>query len=186
MSVQKILMIAGLSTVTLWAHATTYDQLVTEGSHINFQYQQMGVKLKGEFPSFQGQLKFDTEAPNEASIKLDVPLEDTDTGSRDGNEEVVKSEWLDVAAHPVATFTSNRIQETSPNHFTVQGELSIKGHSHEVEFPATFAEQDGLAVFEGEFSIKRGDYSIGEGAWAADDIVASEVTIQFHILADSQ
>ena len=38
-------------------------------------------------------------------------------------------------------------------------------------------------VFEGSLTIQRGDFSIGEGAWKAFDIVANDVVIKFRITA---
>ncbi len=38
-------------------------------------------------------------------------------------------------------------------------------------------------MFEGSLTIRRGDFSIGEGAWKAFDIVANEVVIKFRIAA---
>ena len=38
-------------------------------------------------------------------------------------------------------------------------------------------------MFEGSLTIQRGDFSIGEGAWKAFDIVANDVVIKFRITA---
>ncbi|NLJ62256.1 MAG: polyisoprenoid-binding protein, partial [Alcaligenaceae bacterium] len=39
------------------------------------------------------------------------------------------------------------------------------------------------ATFSGSFSLLRGDYAIGEGAWSKFDIVANDVRIDFTIIA---
>ena len=38
-------------------------------------------------------------------------------------------------------------------------------------------------VFAGQFTLRRADFAIGEGPWAAFDVVANEVQIQFRITA---
>ena len=43
--------------------------------------------------------------------------------------------------------------------------------------------QGEAGVFDGSLTIKRGDFSIGEGAWKAFDIVANDVVIKFRITA---
>ena len=64
--------------------------------------------------------------------------------------------------------------------------LSIKGKAVDVVVPATFAAQGKTGVFEGRLTIRRGDFSIGEGAWKAFDIVANDVVIQFRLTAAAQ
>jgi polyisoprenoid-binding protein YceI len=44
-------------------------------------------------------------------------------------------------------------------------------------------EQGKVAVFEGSFTIRRGDFSIGEGAWAKFDIVANDIVVKFRFTA---
>ena len=43
--------------------------------------------------------------------------------------------------------------------------------------------RDGVGVFEGEFVIRRGDFAVGEGAWAHFDVVANEVRVRYQISA---
>ena len=52
--------------------------------------------------------------------------------------------------------------------------------------PASFTPQGKSGVFEGSFTIRRGDFSIGEGPWAKFDIVANDVVIKFRITATSK
>ena len=69
------------------------------------------------------------------------------------------------------------------NNYEVAGTLTIKGTSKDVIVPATFTPQGNTGVFEGSLTIQRGDFSIGEGAWKAFDIVANDVVIKFRISA---
>jgi polyisoprenoid-binding protein YceI len=52
--------------------------------------------------------------------------------------------------------------------------------------PATFAAQGNTGVFAGQFTIRRGDFAIGEGAWSAFDIVANDVTVKFRVTASGK
>ena len=49
--------------------------------------------------------------------------------------------------------------------------------------PASFTPQGDAGVFEGSLTIQRGDFSVGEGAWKAFDVVANDVVIKFTITA---
>ena len=63
--------------------------------------------------------------------------------------------------------------------------MTIKGKTQDVVIPATFAAQGKAGVFEGRFTLRRGDFAIGEGPWAKFDVVANEVQIQFRITANA-
>ena len=63
------------------------------------------------------------------------------------------------------------------------GIRQIKGKTVDVVVPATFAAQGKTGVFEGRLTMRRGDFSIGDGAWKAFDVVANDVVIRFRITA---
>ena len=52
--------------------------------------------------------------------------------------------------------------------------------------PITLRAGTSPTEFDGSFTIRRGDFSIGEGAWAKFDIVANDVLIKFRITAASK
>lgn len=168
------------------AHATQYDVVVPEESEVVFRYQQMGVKMDGSFTDFSGDLSFDPDEPEAGEASFEVDLSSVDTGTSDGNTEIVGPDWFDVDAHPVATFVSHGISPIGDGEYDVQGTLTIKGIEQEVTIPAVFHEEDGKGVFEAEFTLQRGDYTIGEGAWSTFDIVANDVTIHVRVVALSE
>lgn len=175
-----------LAFVASAVHAAEYSQVIEDESRIEFSYTQMGVTMKGSFNSFSSELRFDPDAPRDAHAAIDVDLASVDTGSADGNEEVVRKTWFNTAAFPVARFESTAIEPLAEGEYEVSGVLSIKGASQEVSFPATFTPRDGVGIFDGSLTIQRGDFAIGEGAWRAFDIVANDVVIQFHIAAAAE
>ena len=174
-----------LSTAPLLSVAANYNSFVPSESEVTFSYQQMGVSLNGEFNEFNGSLNFDTENPQSASATVSIPLASVDTGSAEGDEEVAGKAWFNLQDFPTAEFESTNITPLDDGSFEVSGNLSIKGTSKPIVFPATFSEGDGQAKFEGKFTIQRGDFSIGEGMWAKHDIVANDVTIHFVLSAQS-
>ena len=180
--------IALLSTLSLTtaAHAVEYTQVQPEKSQITFAYQQMGVAMQGAFKKFSGQLRFDPAAPAAAKSTIEVELASVDTGSSEGDTEVATKTWFDTKAFPRARFESGSVKALGGNKYEVAGKLTIKGKTVDVVVPATFAAQGKTGVFEGRLTIRRGDFSIGEGAWKAFDIVANDVVIQFRLAAAAQ
>ena len=165
------------------AHAVEYSQVQADQSRIAFAYQQMGVAMEGAFRKFSSQLRFDPAAPQASTAAIEVDLASVDTGSAEGDEEVARKTWFDTKGFPVARFESTAVKALDGNKYEVAGKLTIKGTTQDVVVPATFTAQGDTGVFEGSLTIRRGDFSIGEGAWKAFDIVANEVVIKFRIAA---
>ena len=168
------------------AHAVEYTQVQPDKSQITFAYQQMGVAMQGTFKKFSGQLRFDPAAPAAAKSTIEVELASVDTGSSEGDTEVATKTWFDTKAFPRARFESGSVKALGGNKYEVAGKLTIKGKTVDVVVPATFAAQGKTGVFEGRLTIRRGDFSIGDGAWKAFDIVANDVVIQFRLTAAAQ
>lgn len=168
------------------AHAVEYTQVQPDKSQITFAYQQMGVAMQGAFKKFSGQLRFDPATPAAAKSTIEVELASVDTGSSEGDSEVATKTWFDTKAFPRARFESGSVKALGGNKYEVAGKLTIKGKTVDVVVPATFAAQGKTGVFEGRLTIRRGDFSIGEGAWKAFDIVANDVVIQFRLTAAAQ
>lgn len=165
------------------AHAVEYTQVQPDKSAIAFAYQQMGVKMDGKFRKFSSQLRFDPAKPASAAASFDVDLLSIDLGSGEAEQEVAGKPWFNSKAFPTARFVSSAVKPLGGNRYEVAGKLSIKGKTQDIVVPATFVEQGKTGVFNGSFTLRRGDYAIGEGSWSKFDIVANDVTVSFRIAA---
>ncbi len=165
------------------AHAVEYGQVQANQSRIDFTYRQMGVKMDGRFRKFTSQLSFDPAKPAAAKASFAVALDSIDLGSSEADQEVAGKPWFSTQTFPQASFVTSTVKALGGNRYEVAGKLTIKGQSRDIVVPATFATQGNTGVFDGAFTLRRGDYSIGEGAWAKFDIVADEVQVTFRITA---
>jgi polyisoprenoid-binding protein YceI len=167
------------------AHAVEYNQVQTDKSAINFAYQQMGVKMDGKFKKFAAQLSFDPAKPTAAKTNFDVELDSIDLGSAEADQEVASKPWFSTKIFPKANFVSSTVKALGGNRYEVAGKLTIKGQSRDVLVPASFSAQGTTGVFDGSFIIRRGDFNIGEGAWAKFDVVANDIQITFRITSST-
>lgn len=179
----KRLAIALACALPLAAQAIEFSQVQPDKSAINFTYKQMGVAVDGKFKRFSSQISFDPAKPAAAKATFDVELASVDTGAPEGDDEVATKPWFNTKAFPTAHFVSGSVKALGGNRYEVAGQLTIKGKTQEVVVPATFTAQGNSGVFDGGFTIRRGDFAIGEGSWAKFDIVANEVQIKFRIAA---
>ena len=182
---KKILFALALAT-SFSAQAVEYTQVQPDKSAINFTYKQMGVAVDGQFRKFTSQLNFDPAKPAAAKASFDVELGSVDTGAPEGDQEVAGKPWFNTKAFPTAKFVSGTVKPLGGNKYEVAGQLTIKGKTQDVVVPATFTPQGNSGVFDGSFTIRRADFSIGEGSWAKFDIVANDVVIKFRITANSK
>ena len=182
---KKILLAISLATA-FSAQAAEYSQVQTDKSAIAFVYKQMGVAVDGKFRKFVSQLNFDPAKPTAAKATFEVDLASVDTGAPEGDQEVAGKPWFNTKAFPTAKFVSTGVKPLGGNKYEVAGQLSIKGKTQDVVVPATFTAQGNTGVFDGSFTIRRADFSIGEGSWAKFDIVANDVLIKFRITATSK
>jgi polyisoprenoid-binding protein YceI len=179
---KKITLAFALATA-FSAQAIEYSQVQADKSSVAFVYQQMGVSVDGHFRKFTSQLSFDPAKPTAGKAVFDVALASVDTGAPEGDEEVAGKQWFNTKAFPTARFVSSSVKPLGGNRYEVTGQLSIKGKTQDVVVPATFSPQGNTGVFDGAFTIRRADFSIGEGSWAKFDIVANDVRIKFRITA---
>ncbi|MEO6519971.1 MAG: YceI family protein [Pseudoxanthomonas sp.] len=80
-----------------------------------------------------GRLEFDPENWAAARLEVSVPLQRIDFGDGKWNQAVLADNLLDTDTHPVARFTSTRVEPIDPHHATVYGTLTLHGVSREVQ-----------------------------------------------------
>jgi polyisoprenoid-binding protein YceI len=180
------LAIALLTAGTTSAFAAEYTVLQADKSSVAFTYEQMGVSMDGHFNKMSGQVSFDPAHPENAKAVLDIDLTSVDTGSPENDDEVGGKSWFNTGAFPKGHFEATSVKLLGGNKYEIAGTLTIKGVSKDVVAPATFTEQGNTGVFDGTFTLKRGDYSIGEGEWASFDVVASDIKVNVHLTATAK
>ena len=166
--------------------AVEYESLLADESKLTFGYRQMGVSMNGDFSRFTAQITFDPAQPATASARFEVDLKSIDVGYSDGNDEILKPDWLDVSNYPTAYFISREISPLNNNQFEIKGELNIKGKTLNITAPLTITKKGNTQVFSGSFQLNRLDFAIGEGLWADLSVVANEITIHFLLVTESK
>ena len=176
-----------LALLAAAGHASAVEFGAVDGaqSKLGFGYTQMGVGIEGAFGKFSAQLSFNPEKPEGGHAVMDVQVGSIDAGSPDANSEVVGKQWFDAKKFPTAHFESSGIKGLGGNKFQVTGKLTIKGRTQQVSAPVTFSAKGKQGLFEGAFTINRGDYAIGEGPWADFGVVANQIQIRFKLLANA-
>ena len=185
MNFKTLFFASALVSVVLPAQAVEFNRIDPAQSALGFAYSQMGVSMKGGFSRFAATLKFDPAKPAAAKASFDVQLASVDAGSVDANKELAGKDWFDSPHYPQAHFESSSVTPLGGDRFQVTGKLTIKGRTREVSTPVTLLAKGNRAALDGSFAIKRGEFAIGEGAWADFGIVANVIQITFKLIAFS-
>jgi len=158
---------------------TPQEKIVRERGQIRFVSKQMNVPVEGQFRRFDGTVKFDPVNPGATQARFTVDLGSIDLNSDEGETEVKRKLWLDVAAFPSAQFATTSVKALGDNRFEAAGTLTIKGTSREVVAPFSVTEANLLRTVDGQFTLKRLQFRIGEGEWSDTATVADEVLVRF-------
>ncbi len=179
---KKSVLLAALLAVAAAASAAVLKADPAKSS-VSAVFKQMNVPIESKFKKHNIVIDYNAAAPDTSKAMVEIETASLDLGEAEMNKEVAKKEWFNSAQFPKATFTSSAIKSTGPGKLNVTGKLSIKGKVTDVTFPITVKAEGGKQVFEGALPIKRLAYNIGEGEWKDTSMVADEVTIKFHVVA---
>lgn len=163
------------------AQAAPMATLVPAQSRIGFTSRQMGVPVEGHFKRFDAKIALDPRQPSSGSVAMSIDLASVSMGAADVEAELTKPEWFDTAKSAAATFRSSSITAAGPGRFDVAGKLTIKGRSQDVKVPVTLTAGSGSSVANGQFTIKRLAYGIGDGDWSDTSMVADDVVVKFEL-----
>lgn len=152
-------------------------------SAVGVTFKQMGVSVDAKFNKLVAQIDYDAAKPENAKASVEIDVASFDLGDPDYSAEVRKKEWFHAIQFPKATFSSTKIRAIGPGKLEVVGKLTLKGKSTDLQFPLSVKKEGGAQVFEGSVPIKRLVFGIGDGEWKDTSVVADEVVIKFHIVA---
>lgn len=165
----------------LLAGAAQAQQLLPEHSSVEFVSKQMGVPVSGKFTRFEGDIRFNPDQLEDASITLSIDTGSASLGIRETDAELPKPEWFNVLQFPQARFVSSSVKATGDNSYEVAGKLSIKGQSQPVTVPVELQRDGAQGTASGAFTIERLGFGIGDGEWADTSMVANEVQVRFRL-----
>ncbi|UTY57550.1 YceI family protein [Massilia sp. erpn] len=182
MKITQRVLLASLLGVSLVAGAAVLKTDPAKTS-VSAVFKQMNVPVESKFKKHNIVIDYNAATPDASKASVEVDTASLDLGEAEMNKEVAKKEWFNSAQFPKATFVSSAIKSAGAGKLNVSGKLSIKGKTADVTFPITVKTEGGKQVFEGALPIKRLAFNIGEGEWKDTGMVADEVTIKFHVVA---
>ncbi|MEO9485044.1 MAG: YceI family protein [Ekhidna sp.] len=94
-------------------------------------------------------------------------LEDTDLsgGSKEKLEGHLKSDdFFGVEKFPTSTFVITKAVPQGPGKYKIVGNITIKGKTEEIQFPASIEEKDGKVIAKATLSVDRSKFDVKYGS----------------------
>lgn len=151
----------------------------------------MVAKVRGNFDEFQGSFHVDGDQPENSSAKLTIQAKSIDTRNSQRDDHLRSNDFLDMDNHPEITFVSTTVTPADDDHFTVAGDLTIRGVTKPVGIDFEYT---GRAVdpygnvrlgFEGKVVLNRKDFGVSWNAVLEGGgvMVSEKVTLEIEVSA---
>jgi polyisoprenoid-binding protein YceI len=172
-----------LGALLLAAAQAGAQGVLIDKSEIRFVSKQMGVNVEGRFRKWKANIVFLPKDLGHSKADFEIDLGSIDLASEESETEIKGRVWFDTGRFPVARFATTAVRETAPDKYDVAGALTIKGVTRDAVVPiAIRKDAAGNSVAEGNFTVKRLDFKIGEGEWADTGTVANEVLVRVRMV----
>jgi len=138
----------------------------------------------GRFDKIGGNLTLNAASPEKSSVTMTIAAESIDTGTKQRDDHLRSSSFLDAAQFPDITFTSKSVKKSGEGKYSVEGDLALHG----VKKPLTAElEQVGYSDtpktgvrtgFLTTFTVKRSDFGMNFMPEAVGDEVHMTVSVE--------
>jgi polyisoprenoid-binding protein YceI len=139
-------------------------------------------KHEGGFATFKGTVDVEGGAPEKSKVNVEIQTDSLTSDTEQLTGHLKSPDFFDTKAQPKASFVSTEIKkggDKGASH-TVTGNLTIKGISKSITFPATITLTGDAANVDAEFSINRRDFSLNY-AGKPNDLIRDDVVIKLTI-----
>ncbi len=159
----------------------TYAQTFTpidEESKIHFVVKNFGINTGGDISGVKGTIKFNAKKPASAAMDVTAKVSTIDTDNEKRDTHLNEADYFDTEKYPEIRMVSTKILPGKDlKNFIFQGKLTIKNVTKIIVFPFTAVSKKDLAVFKGDFEIKRSDFGIGKPSATLSDKVKVSLTV---------
>jgi polyisoprenoid-binding protein YceI len=167
---------------TLTAASTAKYSFDQSASKVTWTGSKVTGKHDGGFGTFKGTVDVADGAPEKSKVDVQIDSESLTSDTEKLTGHLKSPDFFDVKTHPKASFVSTEIKkggDKGASH-TITGNLTIKGITKTITFPATISLNGDAANVDAEFAINRRDFSLNY-AGMPNDLIRDEVVIKLMI-----
>jgi len=160
------------------AHGVLIDK-----SEIRFTSKQKGENIDGRFRRWKANVDFRPKQLAKSRAEFEIEVGSLDLANDELESEIKRPMWFDTARYPVARFSSSTMKALGGDRYEISGQLSLKGITRDVVVPLALKNDvAGNSVAEGQFTLNRFDFQLGEGVPAEGAKLANEVAVRIRMV----
>jgi polyisoprenoid-binding protein YceI len=169
--------VTAAATPTAGAKTFTFD--AASGSRVDWVGSKVTGKHEGGFRSFKGTIKVDPAAPEKGTVDVEIDTPSLYTDSEKLVGHLKSPDFFDAENHPKARFVTTDVKKGEGT-WTITGNLTIRGVTKSITFPAKVSVKDAGVDVDAEFAINRKDFGM-EYKGKADDLIRDDVLVKLAI-----
>jgi polyisoprenoid-binding protein YceI len=135
----------------------------------------------GGFKKVDGSVTVPGDNLEQAVVDLTIDMESVFSDDPKLTKHLKSEDFFDVPNNPTSSFKSSSIAKLDEG-FNVSGNLTLRGVTKTISFPATISVEGDTLTTKAEFSINRKDFNIVY-AGKADNLIRDDVVIKFDVTA---
>lgn len=166
--------------------ATAVESLTISNEHSRIEW--VGSKVTGShdggFETFTGTLEFNPADPTGSSINITIQMASITSDNERLTGHLRTDDFFDVENHPEASFRTTEIRSNDAEDatHTIVGDLTLRGETNRISFPANIEVSDEAVKASAEFAINRRNWGINYDGMQ-NDLIRNEVVIKLDINA---
>lgn len=139
------------------------------------------TQFDGRFTRWRADIRFAPDNLDDSAVTVTIDTSSGDTGVPTHNTYLPLEPWFNAAEYPTATFAATDFRRRGDG-YEARGTLTIKGRSRNATLPFTLAIDGPNAVINGQLTIDRRAYNVGNDT-EADDMVSRDIQVNVHVEA---
>jgi polyisoprenoid-binding protein YceI len=172
-------------------------QLDPYHTQVEFAARHLGMMtVRGSFDEVSAVADIDPDNPEAASVQVTISTASVRTNNGIRDNDIRSPNFLDVEKYPVMTFKSTSVKTAGPDHYTLTGDLTIKGTTRPVSLDVTrYGEFNDPGMmghrisYGAQTKINRKDFGLSFNAILDGRLVVSEeiqITIEGELVEQKQ
>ncbi|MBX3182458.1 MAG: YceI family protein [Polyangiaceae bacterium] len=136
----------------------------------------------GNFGKFKGEVELVDGKAEGGKVSVDIDMTSVTSDNDQLTKHLLSDDFFSTEKFPAAKFVSTEVKaggEGSATH-TITGNLTMRGETKSISFPATLGVAEKEVTVKSEFSINRKDFGIVY-AGKADDLIRDNVVIKLDL-----
>jgi polyisoprenoid-binding protein YceI len=171
-----------LAAVLSFAPAVQGQGVLVDKSDIRFYTKQLGVTVEGRFRKWNADVDFRADDPARSRVAFRIDLGSIDFASDETEKEMQRPGWFDTVKFPEASFVSSGVKDLGAGRYDISGRFTLKGLTQDIVVPVRVANDGaGYPVARGEFTLKRLQFTVGDGPWNDTSVVADDVLVRVRL-----